>query len=305
MEPIHVTGATGYIGRRFVRAMAAAAPGSRIVAIVRDAAAVPAELRTVPGVEFVKADLGDAGTLAAPLEGCRTVVHLAAATGKARRKEHFRVNADATAALLAAARTAGATAFLHVSTISAAFADRRHYPYAQSKLRAEELVRGAGVPFTIVRPTVVLGPGSAVLEGLSKLALLPVTPLFGGGRAKLQPIDVADVVAALVEIVVARRFRGETIDLGGPEVVTTRDLLARIRALRGKGALRGLRFPLGLPRVLLAAVEPLLLPVLPLTAGQLCPFANDGTAAPSEFVSSRKRPLRGLDESLREALARG
>lgn len=296
MALIFVTGAAGYVGRRLVRALGAR--GSRVVALVRDPASLPADLRSLPGVEFVAGDLLEPASYEKALGGCSRVVHLAATTGKARPAVHERTNAEGTRTLLDAARRAGVGGFLHVSTIAVKFRDQRHYPYARSKVRAEEIVRASGVPFTIVRPTIVVGPDSPVVAGLGKLAGLPLVPVFGPGTARVQPISVDDVVLDLAEIVATDRFRGETIDLGGPEVVTIEELLRRIRSAAGKGRARVMHVPLGPVRAALALVEPLLLPVMPLTAGQLATFAEDGVAEPSDFAASRKRPLVGLDAAL-------
>lgn len=299
-----VTGATGYVGRRLVHAMAAA--GTGVVVLVRKGATIPAELQaTAFDVESVEGDLLVPSTYEKALARCSHVVHLAATTGKARPAVHERTNAEGTRTLADAARRAGVRGFLHVSTIAVKFRDQRHYPYARSKVRAEEIVRAAGLPFTIVRPTIVVGPGSPVVAGMARLAGLPLVPVFGPGTARVQPISVDDLVADIAEIVASDRFRGETIELGGPEVVTIEELLRRIRSAAGKGRARVLHLPHAFVSGALAFVEPLLLPVMPLTAGQLATFAEDGVAAPSEFTSSRKRALVGLDAALSGAPARG
>ena len=80
-----------------------------------------------------------------------------------------------------------------------------------------------------------------------------------------------------------RDFSAE-VDVGGSRVVTIEELILALRAAQGiSGAARVVHLPLGLIRFTLAAVERLLLPVLPLTAGQLATFANDGVPETNPF----------------------
>ena len=109
--------------------------------------------------------------------------------------------------------------------------------------------------FTIVRPTIVLGHGSATLAGLETLARLPVVPVFGNGRALVQPIFVDDVVDFIATVVEQDRFCNETLELGGPSVLTIEELLGAIRRARTGTAARVVHIPLGLVLPPLKAAE--------------------------------------------------
>lgn len=275
MSAIIVTGAGGFVGARLVRALCA--KGESVVGIGRSEA--PADW---PGAaRWVRADLSEPSAYEVALADARCVVHLAAVTGKAPRYAYMRGNVEATRALLGACERAGVQRFVFVSSIAAKFADRRHYHYADSKIAAEAHVAAAKIATLIVRPTMILGPGSPIEASLTRLARLPVSPLFGDGRRLVQPVDVDDVVDALAALAAEPNVESGVIELGGPETYDMRELYARLRAAQGVGGLpRFLSAPLGLSRWMLAAVEAPLLPLLPLTAGQLATFANDGTAAP-------------------------
>ncbi len=232
-----------------------------------------------PEVDWVTADLNDAQRYEAALEGAACVLHLAAVTGKARPAAYHRDNVEATRALLDACARADVRHVVLMSSIAAKFADRRFYPYADSKIAAEEIADASPVPTTIVRPTMILGPGSPIQAALKKLARLPVVPLFGDGRVQVQPVHVDEVVRVLGGLAHEPPRGGDVIELGGPEAVTMREVLARLRS-PGVGAehVRFLPLPLGPIRQALALLEGPLLPVLPLTAGQLASFANDSVA---------------------------
>ena len=283
-----VTGASGFVGNRVLAL--AAQRFERVLALSRSEIAEPPA-----GVEALRGDLlGEApAAWERSLAGCDAVIHLAATTGKASPAEYARGNVAATARVLAAARQSGVRHFVYVSSIAVRFADQTHYAYAHSKTAAERLVRESGLAVTIVRPTIVAGPGSPVMAGFAKLALAPLTPVFGDGQRRVSPIHVDDLAEALLEIA-AGEPNAEPIELGGPENFTLDELFARIRAAQGAGAPRLVHLPLAPVRALLAALEPALRPLLPLTAGQLATFANDGLPAASAFSAARAAALRPI-----------
>lgn len=280
---IVVTGAGGFVGRRVVERLQA--QGAAVTGIGRSAqpADWPADAR------WLRADVSNTGDYEKALIGADCVLHLAALTGKARPEDFQRANVDATRILLNACARANVGRFVFVSSIAVTFADRRYYAYAESKIAAEALVRAAQTPSVIVRPTMILGPGSAIEASLSRLARLPIAPTFGDGRGIVQPVDVDDVADLLTALALGAGAAGETIELGGPDRYDLRTLYARLR-----GATRPppmLHLPLGLARWGLALVEKPLLALLPLTAGQLASFANDGVAQPHPLVA-RTLPLQ-------------
>jgi nucleoside-diphosphate-sugar epimerase len=295
--PLFLTGASGFVGRRVVGALAAAGHAD-VRLLARDPARLPTPLPA--GWRAVRGTLSDPAAWQAALPGCAGVLHLAASTGKASRREHFAVNRDGTAALLAAAERAGVRRFLLVSSVAAGYSDRRWYHYAESKAAAEALVRRSAMEHLIVRPTLVLGPGSPLLASLGRLALLPVPLRFGAGRVEVQPIHGDDLAELLVAALALERWDGRIITAGGPQALPIRELLAAIRRARGRAPRAPLALPLGPLRALLGTLEPLLRPVLPFTAGQLAFFANPAVVA-EPLPPGLPRPHRDLASMLEAA----
>jgi NADH dehydrogenase len=232
------------------------------------------------------------------LEGCAAVIHLAAATGKTAPSEYFRINRDGTAALVAEAQRAGVRRFLFTSTIAAKFGNVSRYYYAQSKQQAEKIVAGSGLDWTTIRPTMIFGEGSPVLAGLRRLASLPVVPVFGNGRALVQPVFVDDLSAAIAAILDDRASYGRTIEIGGPEVLSIEELLLRVRKSAGIPDSRRIHLPANLMAACLGLAEPVLRPLLPVTAGQLASFTNDGTAGTTVPGNARRPEMRDLEAML-------
>jgi NADH dehydrogenase len=288
---LFLTGGTGYVGRHLLRALGAGDYG-KIVCLSRGNP--PDAPRNV---EFIKADLLESAAYAPALTECDTVLHMAAVTGKSRPAEYFRVNREGTKALIGECRRAGVKRIIYVSTIAAKFRNQNRYYYAQSKRQAEELVATSGLRYTIVRPTIVMGKQAAVLEGLSRLASAPVLPIFGNGRALVQPVSVHDLAVCLSEIL-RGGFEGRTLEIGGPQILSMEELLVKIRRARGRAAGPAIHLPAAFIAAAVGLVEGALLPVLPFTAGQIASFLNDGTAAPDPCVREWQTRMENIDQML-------
>jgi NADH dehydrogenase len=226
---ILLTGVTGYVGRRVARRLATS--GMPVRGVVPAAEPLPADL---PGVELVRGDILDPASLEPHGAGVTAVVHAAAAMLPNPAEMIRTVNVDGTRNVLAAARRWGVQRFVYFSAVSAAYATKNSY--GQSKIDAEALVAAAGLPWVVLRPTMVYGDGGGLhfarLVELVKNAP-GVFPVFGPGTAKLQPVHVEDVAAA-VEIALSHGAAvGGTWGVSGGTVVTFDGLVARIAAALG------------------------------------------------------------------------
>ena len=294
---LFITGASGYVGRRLLDLLDVAAHGGAF------ALAHSSSLSAQEGLQVVRGDLLEPGSYADALAECDTVLHLAALTGKAPRAEHFRVNTEGTRTLVHAARSAGVKRFLFVSTVAVGFEDIDRYWYAQAKQQAEHVVQAGGMRHAIVRPTMITGPQSPVIEGLSRLAAAPVLPIFGDGRTEVQPVFVDDLVRGLLSIIDRDAFDGQTLLFGGPEIVSIEELLLRIRG-NGSPPARVVHLPAAPFSLTLGLLEKAALSALPLTAGQLTTFTCAGTAEPNDLPTWAGDSLTGVDAAL-ESHGRG
>jgi nucleoside-diphosphate-sugar epimerase len=248
-----VTGASGFVGRAVVAALAAR--GDAVHAAVRTTAdsgnggaAGPAFGPRVTVVQH--------GDLDAPvdwtglLSGIDAVVHLAgiAHAGPGIAEERYdRVNHRPTAALAAAARDAGVARFVFVSSIRAQtgpaadhVVTERDMPsptdaYGRSKLAAERAVAASGVPFTILRPVLVHGPGvKGNLRALMRLAALPVPLPFAALEARRSLVSLANLASAIDFVLREAACAGETYVVAEPEPVTIGEIVTALRRGRGK-----------------------------------------------------------------------
>jgi nucleoside-diphosphate-sugar epimerase len=167
------------------------------------------------------------------ITGCDAVVHLANASGVVDERLVHAVNVAGTEHVLAAARTAGVRRIVFTSTISAM--RERLGPYGSSKRLAEERVRTAGIPFVILRPSLVYGGGeTGLVASLARhLRALPVMPVIGDGRIALDPVHLDDVCDVIQACLVRDDVLGQAYDVLGPDRVTLDDFLRRLGSVLG------------------------------------------------------------------------
>jgi len=297
MRTLFVTGGSGFVGRHLL-ARVVQGGYARVVALSRTTQA------PVAGVTWVQGELQHPARYASYLNADTDIAHLAAATGGASASVHRAVNAEGTEALLKAAERARAGGLLFVSSIAARFPEDPHYPYATAKREAEVIVRAGKVPFVIVRPTIVLGRGSPILDKLRALAGGPVIAAIGGGKARVQPVDVTDLAGALAQLLQRRAFDGTTLEFGGPEVLTMAELLVRVRAASGRPQARVMAMPYAPMRGGLIAMEALLFGKSPVSAGQLTSFVQDSVAESNSLWQSMRPSMMDVQRMLEAAAAR-
>ena len=251
-------------------------------------------------IRTLEGSLADIDRYQPELTASECVVHLAAATGKLKPADYFRINVVGTNNLIERAKQCGVKKILFVSSIVVRFPNKDHYYYAQSKEQAEQLVRESGLDYAIVRPTIVAGEGSGVLEGLAKIASLPIVPVFGDGTTRMQPIAVEDLADFLVVILEREMFSRGIFEFGGPEVLTIEELLKRLCRARFQREARVMHIPFGLAAPLLKMLERVAYSLLPVTLGQLAVFRCDGTAESNSLFEERRAALKPVADMLGE-----
>ena len=187
---IAVTGGTGFVGSRFIDAAVAA--GHQVQALTRR----PQAPR--PNVEWIDGSLTDPDSLRRLVTASNCVVHIAGVINAQNPEDFERGNVQGTLAMLAAATAAGATRFVHVSSLAAR--EPKLSRYGASKAHSEELVERSGLDWVIVRPPAVYGPGDRETLELFKMAKLRLMLLPPRGRLSLIHVDdLAVLLLALAE----------------------------------------------------------------------------------------------------------
>lgn len=291
---LFVTGATGFIGRRFCAL--ALERGHSVMALVRPASAgrVPAGVQRVMG--SLPYDVPERH-----LQGCDVIVHLAAITTADRATESTAVNASGTEYLVALAQRCSAK-LLFMSTQSAHGGNAS--AYATTKREGEQTLRSSGIEYAIVRPGLVYGPGDAGLYGRMRAAVrkMPLLPLLGGGKALVQPIHVDDLCAGLLTIVENfDEFRGAELMLGDAVGLSLKEFLAAV-ARADQRPVRQVTVPVAPLKAAVGAAEKLRLPS-PISSDNLRGLETVQRMDTAESLSRLNLNLRPLDEGLAESAA--
>jgi len=274
---IAVTGGTGFVGIHTCKALSAAGHELRLVARGVHRGPRP------PGAQLVRADVVEGDGLVDALRGCDVVVHLVAIIRERGRQTFDRVNRQGAENVARAAHDAGAGHIVHISALGVD--PDPYFAYLASKWGGEEAVRASGVPCTVLRPSLLFGPGDGFFTVLTKLVRRnPVVPVVGHGRTLFQPLAVADL-ARIITMCVDRGPSNGIHELGGPDRLSYEEIIDVITAELGVHRLKA--------HVPVAAMLPAaflmdkLLPHPPVTPGQLRMLAKDNVtrldAVPEQF----------------------
>jgi uncharacterized protein YbjT (DUF2867 family) len=227
-----LTGATGLVGSALLRRLVG--EGVQVRCLVRDPRRLGAQRVRV---QIALGDLTDPPSFRNALRGVRTVVHLAASIRDQPRGSIEELNGIATWRMVQAAERAGVERFVFFSVLDASTHHRARF--FRAKALAEQAVREAGIDSTVFAPSIVYAPGDPWLTLLERLALLPIVPVSGRGRALYQPIwaeDVADCVIASLrasdgEHPPERRRESDQrtrYELAGPETLSHNDIFRAV-----------------------------------------------------------------------------
>jgi NADH dehydrogenase len=235
-----LTGAFGFTGRSIAERLLA--DGRNVMTLSRrsgEGDPLATRLRVEPF------DTDNPGQLAAALHGVDTLYNTYWIRFP-RGSTTYERAVERSAVLLDAAREAGVRRIVHVSVVNAAVDGPT--PYVRAKAAVEALVRGSGLEWVIVRPTLTYGPGDILINNLAwALRRLPIYGLPGAGRYTVQPVHVDDVARICVEA--GRGDASLTIDAEGPEILAYRDL---VEMVRGAVRSRSIVVPMPAPLVLAA-----------------------------------------------------
>jgi uncharacterized protein YbjT (DUF2867 family) len=284
---VTIFGGSGFLGRHVVRALAKR--GYRIRVGVRrpDLAGHLRPLGRVGQIHAVQANLRYPESVENAAHGSDVVINLVGILFERGRQRFSAVHIDGPGLVARTAAGLGAR-MIHVSAIGADKASSARY--AQSKALGETAVLDAMPQAVIFRPSIMFGPEDDFFNRFAALARIsPALPLIGGGFTRFQPVFVGDVASAIATAVDAEAKPATIYELGGPEILSFRELMAFVLATIER---RRLLVPLPFRLAALQAMVLQYLPKPPLTPDQVELLKRDNVV--SEDAKGSGRTLEAL-----------
>lgn len=234
-----VLGGTGFIGQEILARLVAA--GHDVKLLTRNPVQ-HRDLKVLPSVRLVRADVHDETQLAREFAGCDVVINLVGilnetTLGRGSGAQFRRVHTELPQKVVRACQAAGVRRYLHMSGLKA---DSQRGPshYLKSKGLAEDYIRehcaGGAPEYVIFQPSVVFGPGDAFINNFAGiLKLAPGVLPLACADAKFAPVYVGDVAAAFMACLDRRDVVGRNFALCGPDTVTLGDIVRETARLLG------------------------------------------------------------------------
>jgi uncharacterized protein YbjT (DUF2867 family) len=277
---VFVTGATGFVGHAVLQRLCA--EGHIVRCLVRRGS--EADLRGLGAIARIEGDILTPG-LEEGMAGCDAVIHLVGIIREHRATNvtFERVHTEGTRNVLEAAKAAGIRRYVHMSALGTrrGAASRYH----RTKWAAEEAVRASGLDWTIFRPSIIYGRGDGFVSMLASMVRrMPVVPVIGPGRQRVQPVPVEQVAAGFERALERPATIKQTYEVGGPQAVTLEELLDLIGRALGRRRVLKAHVPLGVMTPLARLLHPL--PGFPVTPDQLLMLGEDSVCDPRPFYET-------------------
>ncbi|CAN7643562.1 complex I NDUFA9 subunit family protein [Bradyrhizobium sp. LjRoot220] len=220
---VTVFGGSGFLGRNAIRALAKREYRIRVAVRRPELAGHLQPLGRVGQIHAVQANLRYPASVEAAMRGAQVAINLVGILAEGGAQSFDAVQARGAETIAKAAAAVGGQ-MVHVSAIGAD--ENSPSGYGRSKAAGEKAVLAALPAATILRPSLMFGPDDQFTNRFAALArILPALPLIGGGATRMQPAYVGDVATAVAEVVDGNAKPGAIYELGGPEVLTMREIM--------------------------------------------------------------------------------
>lgn len=273
-----VVGGTGFVGTHLCRELVER--GHEVTAMSRTPDGAPGDVETVTG------DVTAYDSIDGAFEGKDAAVNLVALSPLFKPdggdEMHDLVHRQGTEHCVRAAEEHGVDRFVQLSALGAD--PNGSTAYIRAKGQAEEIVRDSDLDWTIFRPSVVFGEGGEFVSFTKRLKGLfapglPIYPLPGGGKTRFQPVWVGDLVPMLADALENEEHVGQTYEIGGPDVLTLREVVELVYEAEGK-SVSVVGLPMALAGVGLSVMDAV--PGMPMGRDQYRSLKFDNTTSDND-----------------------
>ncbi|HKF45661.1 MAG TPA: complex I NDUFA9 subunit family protein [Thermoanaerobaculia bacterium] len=300
-----VTGGTGFVGTHLVNELLRRK--HEVTILARRPSAT--RNRYNRPVRTEAGDVLDSASLRRAFSGQDAIVHLVGIIWEKGDRTFDRLHRVAAENVVAAARQAGVRRLLHMSAMGS-FPDSPS-EYGRTKAAGEKVVRESDLDWTVIRPSIIVGPGDGFVTLLAGVIRgnPGFIPVIGPGTVRFMPVSVYDVARVYAEALEKPETIGKSFEVGGPHTLTLNEIYQEIAAAVGKPRKPLIHFPLWWGRFLAARFEGMArrgwLEAPFLTRDQLLSMRRDNTGdiGPTDAVFGET--WREFRSAIREYLAAG
>ncbi len=238
-----ITGGTGFVGGYILEALDGKLPRNEVRILSRKGADLD-KLKS-QGYDTVAGSVTDLSDVRRAMRGVDKVIHLVAIIREVTSKGQTfdKVIGEGTENVAEAAQEAGVKKLIFMSALGAT---NMSTPYLRNKIAGEEAVKATGIPYTIFRPSYLIGPGGEFTALLKQLTTLPIVPVLGPGNYLVQPVYVRDMARYFAQALDDDRFDNQTFEVGGPQTFDYNEMIRQTLKARG---MKGFLFHAPLPLV--------------------------------------------------------
>jgi uncharacterized protein YbjT (DUF2867 family) len=296
---VTVFGGSGFLGRNVIRALCKRDYRIRVAVRRPELAGHLQPLGKVGQIHAVQANLRYPASIEAAMRGSDVAINLVGILAEGGAQSFDAVQSKGAEAIAKATAAVGGR-MVHVSAIGAD--ENSLSGYGRSKAAGEKAVLATLPSATILRPSLMFGPEDQFTNRFAALARIsPALPLIGGGMTRMQPVYVGDVATAVADAVDGKTKPGATYELGGPEVLTMREIMEIILAITERNRML-VSLPFGL-----AKLQALLLQFAPgalkLTPDQVEMLRSDNVVSDTAKAAGLTLEGLGIAPDSMEAIA--
>jgi NADH dehydrogenase len=292
---VFLTGSTGFVGEGVLDGLLSAK--HRVRCLVRD----PSRLKRSDEVEAVTGDITDPKSIRGKITGSDAVIHLVGIIREmpAKKTTFERIHFEGACNVIEEAKKAGVKKFILMSALGVK--ENAAARYHQTKYRAEEYLKKSGLKYTVFRPSLIYGPNDhSINTFVDMVRKLPVVPVIGAGKYKMQPISLKDLAEAFAKATDPEKYVDKTYEAGGGEQMEYNTILDKIGEVLGKSVTK-IHQPLFLMKPVISVMERF--SFFPITSDQLTMLLEDNICDEKPFFEDFKITPVSFKEGIAEYLS--
>lgn len=184
------------------------------------------------------------------IKGCSTVINCVGVIKEREKGDFKKAHVDFLKDLVEESKKLKVRHFIQISALGS---DALKTDYQRTKFQAESIVKGSGLAYTILRPSLVFGRKDSFTNMISSKLKFKFFPIFGDGNYKMQPISINDLCFSVNLCIKEKKARNKTFEIGG-EVLTYREMLKRIALFSGRKVFF-IKIPIKIAKILVSIIE--------------------------------------------------